>query len=199
MKTLKVNGVEQQVTNDTLILDDYLNELTNQLSSNSEVIASIKVNGHEISETEESELRKKTLSNIDEIEVITSNPKDLAYETLLTLEQYIDKMAQTVRSASQYYQDKNYVLGDQLFAKSIDSLDLFVQTIGGIKLALKIGLHPELALVEADLVGIMNEILSAKRSNNYIYISELLTQDLVQNLESWKNEVFPFLRRFRNN
>jgi len=91
----------------------------------------------------------------------------------------------------------NLVAAESYLAKAIDGLDLFIQTIGGIKMALKFGLNQKVALIEADLVSIMNEILNAKRQNNYIYLSEILSKDLIENLYQWKEVAFPIFRTWK--
>jgi hypothetical protein len=73
-------------------------------------------------------------------------------------------------------------------------MDLFVQTMSGIKAAMKVGMNAKVALAEATLISIMNDLLDAKKQNNYVMLSELLLQDLVENMKEWKGTVFPSIR-----
>lgn len=197
MKTIRVNGVEQEIPAGAAVFDDFLKDLTETLDANSQVISSIRVNGIELKEGEEETLKTKSIDEIGDIEVTTSNPADLAYETLNTLDQYIDRLIASIDRAALHYRGKNLIAGDAYFAKSIDGLDLFVQTIGGVKLALRIGLQQKVALAEATLVSIMNDLLEAKRQNNYVFMADLLQKDLVENLTEWKTEVFTFFRNWK--
>lgn len=198
MKTIRINGIEKEVPVGAIIFEEFVSDLNKILNSDSQVISTIRVNGREISETDEQQLSSMPLDQIGDIEVETSSPIDLAYETLGTLEQYIDRLMLSIERASVHYKSKNLITGDAYFGKSIDGLDLFVQTLGGIKLALRVGLNPKVALVEAALVSIMNDLLEAKRQNNYLFLAELLEKDLIENLREWKEQIFPMFRTLRS-
>lgn len=197
MKTVRINGVDQEIPPGTVVFNDFLKTLNEGLNENRQVISSIRINGLEITEKDESVLRTAPIESIGNVEITIANPADLAYETLNTLEQYIDRLVASVDRASTHYSAKNLISGDAYFAKSIDGLDLFVQTIGSIKLALRIGLNPKVALTEATLVSIMNDLLEAKRQNNYVFLAELLNKDLADNLNEWKTEIFPLFRNWK--
>lgn len=197
MKTVRINGIEEEIPAGLLVFDDFLRNLTQQLEHDQQVIASIRLNGRELSEAEENALRAQRIEEVEDIEVQTSSPIDLAYQTLDTLEQYLDRIMLSIDRAAKHYRAKNYMSADTYFAKSIDGLDLFVQTIGGVKLALRIGLNQTVALTEATLVSIMNDLLDAKRQNNYLFLADLLEKDLIENLTDWRTKVFPIFRAWK--
>jgi hypothetical protein len=199
MKMIRINGVEQSVQAETLNFEQFLTDLNKSLGTESQVISTIRVNGRELSEAEETQLKLTPVADIEDIEIETANPLELATRTLDTLDQYADRLIASVERAALHYEGKNFISGDTYFVKAIDGLDLFVQTIGGIKLALRIGLNPKVALAEASLVSIMNDLLEAKRNNNYIFMAELLKKDLVENLTEWRTTVFPMLKNWRAN
>ncbi|MBI3558051.1 MAG: hypothetical protein HY074_17445 [Deltaproteobacteria bacterium] len=196
-KTIRVNGIEQAIPEGATIFEEFITGLNKSLSSERKVISSIRVNGQEISESDEKQFNGMQLEQMGEIDVETANPADLAYQTLNTLEQYIDRLVTSIGRAAVHYRGKNLISADAYFAKSIDGLDLFVQTIGGVKLALRVGLNTHVALAEAELISVMNDLLDAKRQNNYLYMAELLEKELIENLSEWKDKIFPLLRNFR--
>lgn len=197
-KTVRINGVDQSIPTGATIFEDFIKSLNDTLSSERKVISRILVNGQEISENDERNFNALPMDQIGEIEVETANPADLAYQTLNTLEQYVDRLISSIKRAAIHYKGKNLITGDAYFAKAIDGLDLFVQTIGGIKLALRIGLNPTIALTEAELVSIMTDLLEAKRQNNYVYMAELLEKELITNLGEWKTQAFPLFRTLKS-
>ena len=198
MKTIRINGVEQNIPAGAVVFEEFLNDLNRSLSPNRQVISNIRINGQEITEADEQKIRTTPIEQLGEIELETSNPADLAFETLATLDQYIDRLMASIERAALHYKGKNLITGDAYFAKAIDGLDLFVQTIGGVKLALRIGLNPKLALAEASLISVMNDVLEAKRQTNYVFMAELLEKDLIENLRDWKDNIFPMLRSSRD-
>jgi len=192
-----MNGEEREFPVGSARFSEFLSSLSQDLKSSEQVISLIRIDGQEISDEQEGFFRNKTMQEIGQVEIFTSSPTELAHETLITLDQYIVKVIETLNKAADGYKSKNYLAADAFFVRAIDSLDLFVQTIGGIKLALRIGLHTKIAVVEASLVSIMNDLLTAKRENNYIYLAELLEKDLVENLGEWKQDVFPILKNWK--
>ncbi|MBI3544853.1 MAG: hypothetical protein HY075_16395 [Deltaproteobacteria bacterium] len=193
-KMIKINGVEESFPADATMFEEFIDGLSKKLSAERRVISCIKIDGQELSEDAEKQLKTMPLEQMGQIEVETANPADLAFQTLNTLDQYIDRLVASIQRAAAHYRGKNLIAGDAYFAKSIDGLDLFVQTIGGVKLALRIGLNTQIALAEAELISVMNDLLDAKRQNNYLYMAELLEKELTQNLGEWKTTVFPLIR-----
>lgn len=197
-KTIKVNGIDQSIPNGAVLFGEYITDLNKSLSSDQQVISNIRIDGREITEADEEKFKTHLMSDLGQIELETARPADLAFQTLDTLEQYLDRLLQSIERTALHYRGKNLITGDAYFAKSIDGIDLFVQTIGGIKLALRIGLNTKLALAEAELVSIMNDLLDAKRQNNYIFMADLLEHELMKNLGEWKSSIFPLLRNLKS-
>ncbi len=197
-KNISLNGSELQFTSQNAKdFGSLVDEISQDLSKTSQVITQIQINGQIINDENEKTLRALPVESIDKIEILTSTPQELAYESLGTLDQYLDRLMASIDRASLHYKDKNFVAGDTYFLKTIDGLDLFIQTIGGVKLALKVGLNQKIALAEADMMSTLNEIVLAKKQNNYIYLAELLDKDLTQSMQEWKNEIIPFLKTWK--
>lgn len=193
----RMNGEEKEFPGKEIKFSDFLMNLSQSLRQSEQVISLIKIDGKEITDEQESFIKDKTMMDLGDVEIFTSSPMELAHETLTTLDQYTAKVVETLQKAADGYRNKNYMAADAYFVRAVDSLDLFIQTIGGIKLALRVGLHTRIALVEASLVSIMNDLLNAKRENNYIFLAELLEKDLVDNLTEWKNDIFPILKNWK--
>lgn len=196
-KTVRINGVEEAIPTGAKIFDEFMTGLNKKLDAERRVISAIRINGQELSEADEQKIATTPLDQMGEIEIDTASPIDLAFQTLSTLDLYVDKLVASIQKASAHYRGKNLVAADAYFAKAIDGLDLFVQTIGGVKLALRVGLNTHLALAEAELISVMNDLLDAKRQANYVFMADLLEKDLTDNLVEWKSKVFPILRNLR--
>ena len=163
----------------------------------SQVVASVHVNGKPMNENVEEDFGALSIDELQSIEIFTSSPQDLAYETLNTIEQYMERILQNIDRAALHYESANILSADAYFVKALDGLDLFVQSIGSIKVAIRIGLNTKLGLAEAGLMSTVNELLIAKKQNNYVFMVELLRKDLTENLMEWKTEVFPVFRSWK--
>lgn len=198
MKTIIVNGIEHQVEHDNIPLDSLLQQINKDLSSSRQVVSNIRINGEELTEEMQGVLSSTDVGSLGAIEVFTSNPAELANETLTTLEIFLERLLGYISASANAYKTKNLIAGDDYFLKTIDGLDLFVQTINGVKLALRISLQPKIALAEATLVSIMGDLLEAKKQTNLFVIAELMENDLTQNLIEWRDDVFPILKNWKS-
>ncbi len=197
-KVIRVGGDTQELEHVAQGFGELITTVNRSLESKHRVISRVLIDGREITEEEEQKLSQVAVESLGDIEFEVANPTDLATETLNTLELYLTKLQDTLHSSAMAFEINNLRQGEALLVKAIDGLDLFVQTISGVKLAMRVGLHPRMALTEAGLVSIMGDILEYKRQGNYIYLAQILKQDLIGNLEEWKTDVFPLLKNFRS-
>jgi hypothetical protein len=198
MKNFMINGEPQNFATDAVDFGEFIQHINRDYCQKKKVISSIKIDGKELTESDESFLEKMPLSSIDTIEVDIANPADLTGSALDTLTLYVDRLIETLQKSAKSYSEKNLIAGDHFFAKSVDSLDLFIQTVSAIKVSVGIKLNTKVAIAEASLVSTVNDLLTAKRQNNLVFLAELLEKDLVENLNEWKFEVFPILRSFNS-
>ncbi len=194
MKTIFINGIETAVDSEQMQLSNLIKNLNQSNASQNQFVSSVVVNGKELSEADQNDVLPRTIGEFESIEVVISNPSTLALETLNTLETYLVKLSDNFKETARAYQDRNLLQADQLFMRAVDGLDLFVQTITGVKGAIRLGLNSKLAIAEATLLSIMNDLLEAKRQNNYTLLSELLSTDLTENFAEWREQVFPLFR-----
>jgi hypothetical protein len=194
MKTIMVNGVERNIEKTSVTLRELMDDVNSSLAADSRIISVVRVDGAEMTPADQEKAQNVTVESLGMIEFMAASPTELAMETLTTLEQYLDRIIQNIDRAGNLYKSKNYMAADGYFMKTVDGMDLFVQTMSGIKAAMKVGMNAKVALAEATLISIMNDLLDAKKQNNYVMLSELLLQDLVENMKEWKGTVFPSIR-----
>src|SRR5262245_18579591 len=118
MKTIRIHGVEQEVPTGTVMFEEFITGLNKTLETDKHVISSIRLNGQQISENDEAGLKNMPIDQIGDLQVLTANPADLAYETLNTLDLYIDRLIAGIERAATHYKGKSLITGDSYFAKS---------------------------------------------------------------------------------
>jgi hypothetical protein len=197
-KNIFINGKKINIElEENQKISSVIEKINQEISKENLVVTGFEINGQFVAEADHNQYLDESLELFENINFIATTPIDLAYETINTLELYLDRLINSIERAGIHYKNMNLVAAESYLAKAIDGLDLFIQTIGGIKMALKFGLNQKVALIEADLVSIMNEILNAKRQNNYIYLSEILSKDLIENLYQWKEVAFPIFKTWK--
>lgn len=194
MKTITINGNPTDIAAQGTEFQTMMNDVSSNLSKESKVITRILLDGKELSDEEQSSIAHSDVASLGNIEIFSATPAELANETLDTLTDYINRVLTYVTKASQGYKSKNYIIADEQFLKTVEAMDLIVQTLSGIKAALRVGVNNKLNLAEATLLSIMNDLLDAKRQNNYVLLADLLEHDLIENLIEWRDEVFPMLK-----
>jgi hypothetical protein len=172
-----------------------LEHLRAQLTHENSLISAIKVNGMEISELDEKNLRDVPLSALDSIEVLLVHPRELAEETLQTLRLFTERLAVISRELAT--NPKTSSLNPNL-QKLLDGIQTLIDAISTVKSILKIGALAPLNVAEQDLLSILKDIVEAQESGNHEYRLALLSEHLPRNLEDWSKNAIPAIIRSRD-
>ncbi len=159
-------------------------------SYNSEavLISSVRINGEEMSATDESRLADVPLSDMGQVEVFTSHPREVAEETLQGLRIFCGQLAQASRDVAALAGTKEFA---ERFQKLLSGIELFSDATQGVKRILRIGSMPETALIEAEFMSVLRDGLQAHQTADWAYLHDLLAKHLPENFEQWRDQALP--------
>lgn len=123
-------------------------------------------------------------------QISTANPKEIALETLKDLSEYIPILIRLSQDASGTLQTNEFI---PIFSKLLDGINTLSEAILSVRKVLRIGIMPQVDLLEADLLSILKDILNCQKEGEAIYFKQLLGEHLPNNLDQWKNEGIPAL------
>ncbi len=196
MTDFKINGMEREAP---VALDENFEVLIQfvheNLVSETSLISSVKVNGVEISDSDEKALSSVPLSEIDSVEIDFAHPREVAEETLQTLKLFTDQL---ISLSQRIAGDLGSKQADQEFQNLIDGIQTFSDTIVHVRRILRIGLLGTVNVLEADLVSILKDLLQTHHSKDLTYRTALLHEHLPTNLTQWRDEGIPAMIRSRD-
>jgi hypothetical protein len=194
---VSINGREKAFeVSDNDSFGDFLKHVRTAYTSSSSCISSIRIDGIELTTGDGGEFAILPISEIRELEIFTTHPRELADETLQNLRKFSDQLeALCFETAKQLTSGENASIG---FARLVDGLQMFIDGIEGVKRLLglpKTGIAP---VLEADLLSILKDLLDYYRLGKKDYVAELLSEHLTGNLVDWRTKAIPALIRSRD-
>ncbi len=88
-------------------------------------------------------------------------------------------------------------VGTPQFDRLVDGLQTVAESIGAVKQVLNFKGGTEIAILEAEMGSILNDLLESLTTGDSAYVRDLLSIHLPKHLEEWRTEGLPALDRFR--
>jgi hypothetical protein len=166
-----------------------LNGLNGDLEKSGRIIASLRVNGEEVTSEEEKYLH---LQGTDSVEILTETPGCLAIKILGESQDYINELQNYLQLVAGQYTSGSENAG-RSFTAAIQGLQWFVQMTDFIGCTLQINFQklvfnsrPVEAYV-ANLNSILQQIVKAQEGCDPVLLADILEYDLVPHLGEWKS------------
>ena len=196
MKNFSVNGVQRAVpVRQTESVQGLLRAIREQLISDSSCISSIRLDGQELTEDDEQTIGSLPVSELESVEVLTAHPRELADETLHNLIEFTESLELLSQHTAESFGAGKGAIS---FAQLIEGIDTFTEALTGVKQILRIGIHQELNVMEADLLSILRDLLEFYEKGDKLYVADLLKEHLPTNMRQWREETLPGLIRSRD-
>lgn len=199
MSDYSVNGQNHALPiSEDASLQELIEYVRRQWTSENSLVTSIRINGTDLSSSEELQLGDVPVHLVDRIEVFTAHPREIAEETLQMLKTFTDGLI----SLSQICGDGvGQAEAEGKFLKLIEGMATFHEALSTVKKILRLEEDPrfsELYQHEGALLAILKEILGAKEARNTSHLRKLLKELLPQNLVQWRDDVIPSIIRARD-
>ena len=155
-------------------------------TSKYEVIASVKVNGKEITDQDRATLAKVALAGIESVEIATVTPHELVEDTLQTLLAFTERLIGLSRGIIPA--DRGSRTG---FLKLIDGLQTFSEGVTGVKTLLAIDKIEKIDSLETELLRPLRDLLTASQGGKNDVLADILQQASGELLNSGVPRRFP--------
>ncbi|MEK6704966.1 MAG: hypothetical protein AAB116_13010 [Candidatus Poribacteria bacterium] len=192
MNQFFVNGVKYAVPlTCEQTLGDLLCHIRKTFNSSESRVSKIVIDGHEISEETEQKLLNTPLSELTLLEADTSNPLEVARDTLNALSEFLVHLENKSRNAG-----KSSNTGE--FVELLEGLHTFSEAVTGVKNMFKTAIPPNhlpdsIKTLESSLLEILRDLLHYKRSGLTREISICLGRQLPTHLSMWRTSAIPSL------
>lgn len=166
-----------------------------------EYLSSLSINGELIENFNQNTILSKPLSEIQHIELRTSNSKSIILETIDDLPKYIDQLLSTISLAVKFSENDQYKLTETLLLEIIEKIDTFIQLISHIHQSLtvisdeKLKSGQTIKQLEIHLLSVVKAILVAQKREDKVMLIDLLDYELKDNLTQWKIIAIPQIKK----
>ena len=166
-----------------------------------EYLSSLAINGEHIQNFNQNTILNKPLSEIQHIELRTSNSKSILLETIDDLPKYIDQLLGTINLAVKFSENDQYKLSETLLLEIIGKIDAFIQLISHIHQSLSVISDERLKSgqtikqLEIHLLSVVKAILVAQKREDQVMLIDLLDYELKDNLTQWKIVAIPQIKK----
>jgi len=187
-----------------LTIEDVIHCITRTTLPSDSMITQVTIDGNHITGDNEDNFLNSSPEIFETIEIEIENKEEVAQEAIDTAIDHADAIVPVIELASINYSAKDIKNGDQNFYLSMDALDLFIRLVSQIRSTLNLKHSHEITKklkiedTEHHLVSTMKNILKAKEESDTIVLAELLGQDLVENITTWKEEILPAMKSLKS-
>jgi len=202
MVNLLINGRSQQ-RDGNILFGEFLNSLNRDLAVKSQVISVLKVNGETIDESSEPSLSMRALDQLGNIEITTVDQIELAFEALASAKAYTKKLISYCQLNGNAYKTGKIKEADKNFVHLVDGLENLTQLVMASQSILRgkyRGIHTNdssLRIAQVRLVSAIEELLPAKKKNDYVMLADILCNELPEALREMSDYGIPVLQRLR--
>lgn len=196
MHEIMINGIKTPLPQlPGPLFSDLLSYLHQSLVSDKQLIASMKVDGRELTETLEAELSKRQISDINSLEVTTAHPREVVEETLQSLRNFVILLGRIARETSGERSELEFEKG---FVRVMDGLEVLASTVSGARRILKVERLEAVDRLEAELLSELKALFDHKKAGQMEQVRHILSVRLPSNLERWHEHAIPALIRCRD-
>lgn len=202
MANLIINGKPLE-KDGQILFGEFMIGLNRDLASRAQVVSVLKVNGQAIDESREAGMAMKSLHQMGHIEITTVNQLELAFEALASAKAYTKKLISYCRINGEGYKSGRTKEADKNFVHLVDGLENLTQLVMASQSILRgkyRGIHTNdssLRIAQVRLVSAIEELLPAKKKNDYPLLADILCNELPEALQEMADYGIPVLQRLR--
>ncbi len=168
--------------------ESLLRYIYESLTGPNRVVSSIRVNGIDLNEDEENSLAAVALQDLDSVEVILKDAKEVTEETLQSLRELLRQMVPLCVSCTTMTE----------LRRILDGMEMMVESIAHVKTAMKVEKIDFLEARETELLEMLRELLATMTPDQPEARHILLSQKLPVHLLGWIEDAIPRLIRYRD-
>lgn len=202
MPFIECNNKEVNINTESIrTVSELIPSIKNNHLENGEYLSSMSINGEVIDNTNQDSILSKPLSEIQHIQLRTSNSKSILLETIDDLPKYIDQLLGTIDLAVKFSKNDQYHLTQTLLSEIIGKIDAFIQLISQIHQSLSVASDDKLKTgqtikqLEIHLLSVVKAVLVAQKRDDQVMLVDLLEYELKDNLTQWKIIAIPQIKK----
>lgn len=180
-------------------LQEILENMAAQSMGDDATMSEVRINGVPYSVSGMGPANRMGREAIARLEVETISSRQVALHFLANTEAFIDPIMEAVLQVAELFRVSDERDASQRYLRLLESIQLFLQTLEMVRQALnldfgRISWHGQSAEQRLQkLSGLVQELLSAQESQDWVLLADVLQYDLIEELKGWRDHL-PALR-----
>ncbi len=182
-----------------------MDRLKEKAAEAGDTVLSVKLNGEDITGKDHTDLIELPVTDIEELEVQTGDPKQLARSTLYSIADFLEQLLKELQNTAELFRLNQSRRSNDSFLRCIDGLQVFMHTMESCRRLL--GISYELIFVPAndesersvaecrrELFSTLDAMIEAQSDQDWVLMADMLEYELIPNLEEWRRIIPEILK-----
>lgn len=192
------NRTEEFTTEGLRVLGDLMQGMLARANREGGTVLAVKVNGEDVTGKDRTELDQLPIDEIEQLEIQTGDPKELAHATLYSIADFLEKLLTELLTTAELFRLGSDDRSNQSFLRCIDGMQVFMHSMEQCRRLL--GLSFELMNLpdrngnieqtvgenRRSLFGVLDSMIEAHTNRDWILLADLLEHELIPLLEEWR-------------
>ncbi len=201
------NRTEEVQTEGIQFFGQLMEKLSQKAADEGAAVLSVKLNGEDITGKDRSHLEEMSVDDIQQLEVQTGNPKDLARTTLYSIAEFLEKLLKELQETSELFRLENQERSSQSFLRCLDGMQVFMHTLETCRRLL--GISFELLFFPGEngqdditvgesrrkLFSVLDNMIDAQTDQDWVLMADMLEYELIPVLEDWRRIIPAILEK----
>ncbi len=196
---IKLNGsdIELEVSGFS-DMGELLEDIKKSRFSGTEFIVDIVINGNKVPPEELDDVVKKPFSEVESLEIVTANPRDVSLSTLKNLDPFLENLVSLLEQSADKFRMEKEKDANKFFISCVEGLQTFVGLLDKIKTLNTLDLSSmtfesvSVSEKEDALLKVSNSLYDSQKSKDWVSLGDVLEYELVPIIRDWR-AILPLL------
>lgn len=161
-------------------------------------VLAVRLNGEDITGKDRSHLEELPVDDVQQLEIQTGDPKDLARSTLYSIAEFLEQLLKELQNTAELFRLGNGERSSQSFLRCIDGMQVFMHSLESCRKLL--GISFELLITPSGddqtetsvadsrraLFGVLDSMIEAQADQDWVLLADMLEYELIPALEDWR-------------
>lgn len=207
---ISLNNQTEEFSIDGLrVLGDLMQRMLDRANREGGTVLAVKVNGEDVTGKDRTELNKLPINEIEQLEIHTGDPRELAHATLYSIADFLEKLLTELLTTAELFRLGSDDRSNQSFLRCIDGMQVFMHSMEQCRRLL--GLSFELMYLperegnleqtvgenRRSLFSVLDNMIEAHTNRDWILLADLLEHELIPLMEEWRLIIPAILKEVR--
>lgn len=199
------NQMEDFPTEGIQYFGQLMEKLTEKAAAEGGSVLSVKVNGEDLTGRDRSHLQDLPLEDIEQLEIQTGDPKELARSTMDSIAEFLEQLLKELHKTADLFRQGDSNQSNEFFVRCLDGLQVFMHSLEICRRLLGISFEllyspsengradKSVAESRRQLFSVLDGMIQAQTDQDWVLMADMLEYELIPALEEWR-QIIPAIQ-----